>query len=67
MNAFEFNCLRQKVGQLWVGAIGHLATFILAAILVVAWVLTSPLFQLASTLSENWKRKKTSMIKENYE
>jgi len=67
MNAFEYNCLRQRAGQLWVGAVGHLATFMLAAILVVAWVLTSPLFQLVGMLSENWKRKKTTMIKENYE
>jgi hypothetical protein len=67
MNAFEYNGLRQKAGHICVEAIGWMATYLLVAILFVAWVLTGPLFQVAGTLSENWKRKKTTMIKENYE
>lgn len=65
MNVFEYNCLRQKAGQMIVEAIGWMVTLMLAAILFAAWVLTGPLFQLASTVSENWKRKKTAVIKEN--
>lgn len=65
MNTLEYNCLRQKAGQLCVGAVGHVATFLLVAVLVVAWVLTGPLFQMASNWSESWKQKKTMIAKEN--
>ncbi|HEY3760579.1 MAG TPA: hypothetical protein VGN23_02425 [Verrucomicrobiae bacterium] len=58
MNALGYNSLRQKAGHVCVDAIGRMATFMLVAVLVMAWVLTGPLFQMASHWSESWKRKK---------
>ena len=62
MNFFEQIALRQRVGHLCVQVTGHLATFALAAVLVVAWAVTGPLFQLSDALA-GWRRRKPSTTK----
>lgn len=47
----------KKLAQLGVHATGHIATVSLVVILVVAWVLTSPLVRLSDWLADNRKGK----------
>ena len=67
MNIFQ-SPLRQMLSRVAVQAASHMATFLLALILIVAWVLTSPLFQLSDHITEwgKWKRKKSALTKEGY-
>ncbi|HEY1661513.1 MAG TPA: hypothetical protein VGI03_03775 [Verrucomicrobiae bacterium] len=67
MNATEQSCWKQKAGQFFVQAVGNVATFLLATILLMAWAVTSPLFKLGDSLAENWRRRKSTIIKEHYE
>ncbi len=60
MNSSGQIALRQRLGHLCVQVTGHVATFVLAAILVLAWVLTGPLFQLSDSVAEIWKRRKSA-------
>jgi hypothetical protein len=60
MNASGQIALRQRVGRLCVQVTAHVATFTLAAVLVAAWVLTGPLFQLSDSVAELLKRRKSA-------
>ena len=55
----------QKLAQFGVHAAGNVVTVAVIALLVLAWVLTSPLVWLGDRIVE--KRKRKSKTKENYE
>jgi len=67
MNMNEQGDWRRKAHDLGVQALGHAATYVLAMVLLVLWVLTGPLFKWGDSVAEGWRRKKSPTIKESYE
>lgn len=56
----------QKLGRFGVQATGHVMTFGLAVVLLLAWLLTWPLFRLGDRLKE-WRRQNAFRKKDKYE
>jgi len=66
VNAFENSTVFQKLERFSVQATGHVVAVVVAALLIAAWLLTGPLFQLSERVARRRKLNLTTK-KENYE